>query len=244
MQPRVAYIVFFVLVASSVAAGIDSMLRTERRAQYDVDQALALTLRRCEPDRIDADTISVYRSLITMAEVRDTAYLSFAIAADDERRRPTLTARTGLTIGRLWSLSDQRASGLLSTVAALWLMFSLLWLRHKGTPLVPTLVASDAVRLGGLSYDDTSHRFYAGDHEVKFTPMQRRLMEQFMRAPEHRLRQQDICDELWPKKADASATLYTLIRRLKPVLEAETEVHIECNRGDSYQLTDVRASKF
>ena len=61
-------------------------------------------------------------------------------------------------------------------------------------------------------------------------------MELFWQAPGHRLSQQEICDRLWPKKPDASATLYTLIRRLKPVLRAETGMTIVCRRGDSYQL--------
>lgn len=230
MKPSVAIIVFAVIVTASLAAGIDSMVRTERRAQQEVNYALALTLQCCEPDRIDADTIRVYRSLIAMDGIRDTAYLSLAVTNDEERQHATLKANTGLTLSRLWALSDQRASGALAGVAALWLVISMWLIRNKRRTF------EESVRLGALSYDANGHRFYVRGEEVRFTPMQQMLMEQFMTAPDHLLAQQDICDRLWPKKPDASATLYTLIRRLKPTLEALGGLQVECDRGRSYQL--------
>ena len=229
MKPHVAFVIFMILVGSSVLAGIDSLMRTEQRAQWDVDRALALTLQECEPDRIDADTIRVYRSHLTMMALRDTASLSLAMT-DDERQHATLTASTGLTLGRLWTLSDQRASGVLAGLAAVWMAVSLWFIRRQRRTFV------ESVRLGALSYDATRRRFYAQGEEVRFTPMQLMLMEQFMTAPDHLLSQQDICDRLWPKKPDASATLYTLIRRLKPILDDATGMKIACNRGESYQL--------
>ena len=220
MKPHVAFFVFFLLLATSVAAGIDSLIRTRQHVQQDVNHALSLTLCLCEPDRIDADTIRVYRSFIALDAVRDTAYLSFAMS--DKNRRPVLTANTGLTFARLWSLSDQRASGVLALLAALWLMMTL------------RTTSGSSV----LTYDATQHRFFANGREVHFTPMQRSLMVMFWNAPDHQLTHQDICDQLWPKKPDASATLYTLIRRLKPVLHDATDMTIECQRGDSYQLVE------
>ncbi|MBP5771824.1 MAG: helix-turn-helix domain-containing protein [Bacteroidaceae bacterium] len=232
MKPYLAFSVFLALLISSFAAGIDSLLRTERRAQQDVDHALSLTLRQCSADRIDADTIRVYRSLITCAAVRDTAYLSVAVTDDDRRQQPTLKAKTGLTFSRLWSLSDQRASSVLASLAALWLAGSLWWMRRQQQVLpLPTM------QLGLLCYDENRQRFTAGGEDVHFTPMQQTLMELFWQAPDHLLMQQDICDRLWPKKPDASATLYTLIRRLKPTLDQVAGVNVECDRGRSYRLT-------
>ena len=72
--------------------------------------------------------------------------------------------------------------------------------------------------------------------EVKFTPMQQQLMEMFFNAPSHRLTKQEICDALWPKKPDASDTLYTLIRRLRPILEQNTSLVIESDRRKTYEL--------
>lgn len=54
----------------------------------------------------------------------------------------------------------------------------------------------------------------------------------------HTLSKQDICRRLWPKKPDASATLYTLIKRIKPVIEANSSLKIESDRGRSYTLTN------
>ena len=116
MKPQLAILVFLLLVSSAVLTGIDSLCRTERRAQQAVDQALARTIELCEPDRIDTDTIQVYRSFITMNGVRDTAYLTLDMRG--EERQLKLTARTGLTFAVLWALSDQRASGALSVVAS------------------------------------------------------------------------------------------------------------------------------
>lgn len=217
MKPQSAIIVFIILLASSVLAGIDSLVRAGTQAQHDVDQALTLTLAQCPLDHIDTDTIQVYRSHITMDAVRDTAYLSIADGGHGGEVR--VAACTGLTIGRLWAISDQRASGILAALAALWLLLSVGSIRswhHQPQPLIET----SAVK----------------EHVVHFTPMQQMLMDMFMEAPDHRLSQRDICDRLWPKKPDASATLYTLIRRLKPILEQEMNARIECHRGVSYQL--------
>ena len=47
----------------------------------------------------------------------------------------------------------------------------------------------------------------------------------------------EICKALWPKKPDASETLYTLIRRLKPVIEQHSNLKIESDRSKAYRLT-------
>lgn len=60
----------------------------------------------------------------------------------------------------------------------------------------------------------------------------------FMLSDNHTLSKHDICQRLWPKKPDASATLYTLIKRIKPVIEASSNLRIESDRGKSYTLTD------
>ena len=230
MKPVHAFLVFAILCLSSVAAGIDSLWRTQFRAQQSVDYALEQTLHRCHPDQIDADTIRVYRSLITMAALRDTAYLSVSLVETDKSRQPMLQAHTGLSFADLWILSDQRASCTLASLAALWLLVSL-WLVRRQPERCRNLIA-----LGLLSYDSANGHFYVHNEEVHFTPMQQTLMQLFFLTPDHTLSHQDICDRLWPKKPDASATLYTLIRRLKPILKETANLSIECNRGESYQL--------
>lgn len=72
---------------------------------------------------------------------------------------------------------------------------------------------------------------------IRFTPMQHKLMQMFVNAEDHSLTKTEICEALWPKKDDASETLYTLIRRLKLVLEANSNMRIEADRGRAYRLT-------
>ena len=89
---------------------------------------------------------------------------------------------------------------------------------------------------GGLTLQDG--RFVnAKGCEVKLTPMQQQLMEMLWQSPSHQLSKAEICDALWPKKPDASETIYTLIRRLKPIIEDHADVKIESDRGKSYGLT-------
>ena len=66
--------------------------------------------------------------------------------------------------------------------------------------------------------------------------MQQQLMELFFRAPNHTLSKTEICEALWPKKEDADETLYTLIRRLKPIVEQHSNLKIEADRGKAYEL--------
>ena len=66
--------------------------------------------------------------------------------------------------------------------------------------------------------------------------MQHQIMRLFFEKPNHQLGKQEICDALWPKKPDASDTLYTLIRRLKPVIEKQGGLKIVSERGGNYQL--------
>jgi len=66
--------------------------------------------------------------------------------------------------------------------------------------------------------------------------MQEQLMRMFFASETHCLSKQEICEALWPKKPDASETLYTLIRRLKPITETQANLEIVTERGKDYQL--------
>ena len=68
------------------------------------------------------------------------------------------------------------------------------------------------------------------------TPMQRQLMEMFVASGSHRLSKHEICDALWPKKDDASETLYALISRLKRELDKTSSFDIISDRGRAYIL--------
>ena len=66
--------------------------------------------------------------------------------------------------------------------------------------------------------------------------MQHQLMTLFYESEDGLLTKTDICNALWPKKEDASETLYTLIKRLKPVVEKRSNLQIESLRGRAYRL--------
>ncbi|MGM9634052.1 MAG: winged helix-turn-helix domain-containing protein [Alloprevotella sp.] len=81
-------------------------------------------------------------------------------------------------------------------------------------------------------------RFWdAAERTFTSPPMQHRLMKMFLAAPRHQLSHQAICQTLWPKKDQPADTLYALIKRLKPILEEQMNVKIECQRGQYYRLT-------
>ena len=67
--------------------------------------------------------------------------------------------------------------------------------------------------------------------------MQEKLMMMFFLSSNHQLSKQLICDELWPKKPDASETLYTLVRRIKPIIQTRGNLKIISERGRDYKLS-------
>lgn len=154
----------------------------------------------------------------------------------------------------LFSMSDQRLTIFFSVMAMLCLFFQMSSFYRRRMDVMTVAegslgeVSSEVISnedcpatFGGLWYDNDMQVFKdEGGDTISFTPMQRQLMEMFFRVDSHRLTKQEICDALWPKKEDASETLYTLIRRFKIVLEANSRLKIESDRGRAYLLREVR----
>lgn len=159
-----------------------------------------------------------------------------------------LKGYTRLSAAAVFGMSDQRLPGGLMAAALLWAIGSMLYLRkrEKENPMLQPAEGSvlsagggtqSAPDFGGLTYSDADDRFYAADHTpIRFTPMQQQLMRLFWQAPSHSLTKEEICAVLWPKKDDANDTLYTLIRRLKPIVEEHTRLKIVADRGRNYSL--------
>lgn len=159
-----------------------------------------------------------------------------------------LKGYTRLSAAAVFGMSDQRLPGGLMAAALLWAIGSMLYLRkrEKENPMLQPAEGSvlsagggtqSAPDFGGLTYSDADDRFYAADHTpIRFTPMQQQLMRLFWQAPSHSLTKEEICAVLWPKKDDANNTLYTLIRRLKPIVEEHTQLKIVADRGRNYSL--------
>jgi hypothetical protein len=230
-QQRYAVIVLFALIIASSLTSLGCYSRASRMVTEDMDRALALALKKQQNDVISQDTIRTFNSHLQIAELRGKATLAV------DTRGQKFKAYAHCSEATIFSLSDQRPATILWLLTGFWAM--LMWYRHRkavvSEPLAVAITNGNA--FGGLTYSAEDGRFYAADgYQVQLTPMQHQLMEMFFHSPSHSLTKAEICDALWPKKPDASETLYTLIRRLKSVIEQHSELKIESDRHKSYQL--------
>jgi hypothetical protein len=241
MKPRFAVIVFLFFTISSVLSGMKSFNDTREMVDADLHQALVLTLAAQDHTIITPDTIRNYRASLAIGELRDTAYLAYTLQGEIQAK---------CSMAAVFWLSDQRLSGLFAFFAACWAIASLLWYRRKtlqslsalpnapsSLPYTPSSSPAAEPSLGGLRYDEATQHFYNPQGEpVHLTPMQHHLLTMFFLSPQHELSHSEIADALWPKKPDASETLYTLIRRLKVVLAQHSTLTVVVDRGRSYKL--------
>ena len=217
-------------MASAFCTSMCSFRSASDRIEADVNNALELTLAEMQCDVVSADTIRCYRNYLTIAELKDTACIAMRTVRRGERQETEIVAEANCNFMTVFMLSDQRASGVLLFAGILWIMGSL-WYMRRFKPEV--LV--EGLRYGGLIY--TNEKFMtAKGEQIRLTPMQHTLLEMFMNSENHCLSKQEICDRLWPKKPDASDTLYTLIKRMKPIIEEHSNLKIESDRGKSYTL--------
>lgn len=227
MKQRYAVIVLFALIIASSLTSIGSYSSTSRLVNEDMDRALALALEEQQSDVISQDTIRTFNNHLQIAELRGKATLAV------DTRGQKFRAYAHCSEATIFSLSDQRPATILWMLTGLWAM--LMWYRRPQTAAAIPLSCGNT--FGGLTYSEADSRFYAADgQQVQLTPMQHQLMEMFFHSPSHSLTKTEICDALWPKKPDASETLYTLIRRLKPVVEQHSDLRIESDRSKSYNL--------
>lgn len=172
----------------------------------------------CDSMTISGDTIIIYPQ-----------------TARSEGVKVALRANADCSFATVLSLSDQSLPVTLWFVAMLWGVFSMRYMRKREADGVVVACVRENV---ALHYDESMDTFYnSSGEEVRFTPMQAELMRMFLNAEGHRLSKDEICSTLWPGKDDASETLYTLIRRLKPVIEQRTGMRIESERGRAYKLS-------
>ena len=222
--------IFLFVMLMAVVSAITSYKATSIRISEDVNNALALTKYQMPCDVVSADTIRCYRNNITITELRDTAYLAMRTVRRGNRQETELIAEANCDFVTIFMLSDQRASASLVVISMLWLIGSTLYVhRHK-----PELIVQ-GIAYGGLIFNNDRFCNATGER-IHLTPMQHTLLEMFLKSDDHTLTKQEICDRLWPKKPDANDTLYTLIRRIKPIIEANSNLKIESDRGKSYSL--------
>ena len=221
MKQKYAVVILFSLICASGLTSFKSYRATERVVAEDMTNALTKALAEQQSDVISSDTIRVFNSYLKLELLRGNAVLAVTSRQDGLRCEPKCSVAT------IFAMSDQRPASILWTMALLWGLYCF-WRYRKQVPLVA---------FGGLAYSEAEGRFYdVMGKQVRLTPMQQQLMEMFFRSESHQLSKTEICDALWPKKDDANDTLYTLIRRLKPIIEAHSELKIESDRGRAYEL--------
>ena len=230
MKQKYAVIVFMVLIAASGLTSFSSYSATERLVEDDMSQALALALDEQQNDVISADTIRVFNSHLQLEQLRGHAMLAV------DTRQKCFRCEAKCSAATIFSMSEQRPALVLWMTAMLWAVFCF-WRSRSGEFRVESLEFATAMSFGGLRYSEAEARFFDTEGQrVKLTPMQQQLMEMFFRSESHLLTKTEICNALWPKKEDASETLYTLIRRLKPIIEQHSDLKIEADRGKAYEL--------
>lgn len=240
MNPYHAIIVLLIIVCNIVATGRHGYNRAKNEVIADMNQALAKTLAQKQEAWITPDTIVDYRSHLRIGFLRQSSVIYYAIDEKQsglQSRKMAWRNKNGKSVefrsyancsfASVLAMSDQRPTAALSLAAVLWAAFSMYYFRrqHKGMIVV-----------GGLAMDVARNRFTTlRNVPVGLTPMQQQLLEMLFRAENHQLSKQLICEKLWPKKPDASDTLYTLIRRIKPIL-AGNGLTITTARGKDYRL--------
>ena len=224
------YIVFSFLMLCALCTGINSYNRTKGLIAQDVNSALEQVLAKMPDNVVTTDTIRCYRNCLTIAELKDTAGIAMRTVRRDGRWETKMVAEANCNFATTFMMSDQKASGSLLFIGMLWLLGSLWYVRRNKPELIVQGLA-----YGGIVLHQDTFMTLSGK-QIHLTPMQHSLLKMFITSDTHTLSKQEICDQLWPKKPDASDTLYTLIKRIKPIIETHSTLKIESDRGKSYSL--------
>ncbi len=222
MKKHHPILLFLLLIGSCLWVSIDSYRRTERAIVADLNQALQRTIAEKQSLYLTPDTIATFRSHLQLEPLKQNSIMCYdmqgnssglhskSIQWNEGGRSQAFQGYANCSMATVFSLSDQRPAALLAFLALLCAGYSLR--RRKQRPaLIPIT-------------------------KLPLTPMQRQLMDMFHKSPDSRLAKQTICDTLWPKKPDASTTLYTLVSRLNRILAKHTSLHIDTERGGDYTL--------
>lgn len=250
MNPFIAITVFFSLMIPSLFLSYGNYTTAKEYIIDDVNQALAQTILYKQSDRITADTLKVYRSKLKIDQLKKTSYLAMCTEEPSNvsfcsdtmtykcgEERLHVRAYPNCSKAAIFSMSEQTVPGMLFIVSVLWGMFSVFYLNHKKS-LYPSLHSGNqSIVFGDIMFSDSRSLFYNGNNEeIHFTPMQYAFMKILITSECKKVSINDICKKLWPGKDNSKETLYTLVRRLKPVVESNSNVRIISDKGGYYAL--------
>lgn len=135
-------------------------------------------------------------------------------------------------------LADKTWSGIFLFSALLSGFFSFYLIRMRKSVNLPCRVwPENSIVYGNLTLVCDESTFYRDNREkLKLTPQQYTLMEMFFLSPTRILTRAEICEVFWPGKINADETLNTLVRRLRGLIESQTNLKITTDRGRAYIL--------
>ena len=254
---KLPILIFIVLCFTAVATSYGSYRKAQRNIESDLQQALAKTINEKGVETMRQDSIRAYRSIartegemMTIAvgdetlrrhlrnqQLGEMAFITYTVGRERGRWNVTFNTEAKCSAAMIWSLSDQRLSTWLTVMALLSLALSFRG-RRQGQLTTSREERLSLLRLSrGAQEEDESQPITMDSFSAThLTPMQRQLMEMFVASGSHRLSKHEICDALWPKKDDASETLYALISRLKRELDKTSSFDIISDRGRAYIL--------
>lgn len=250
MKPIIAIIVFFSLMIPSLFLSYGNYTTAKEHIIDDINQALAQTILYKASDRITPDTLKVYRSKLKIEQLKRTSYLAICTEEPSNvsfcsdtmsykcgEERLHVRAYPNCSQAAVFSMSEQTIPGMLFIASLLWGVFSMFYLNHKKS-LYPNLqFDNQSIVFGDITFSDAHSLFYNGNNEeIHFTPMQFAFMKILITSECKKVSVNDICKKLWPGKDNSKETLYTLVRRLKPVVENNSNVRIISNKGGYYSL--------
>lgn len=250
MKPITAIIVFFSLMLPALSVGYNNYAEAKEAIIKDVNQALVKTVLHKMPKEITADTLRVFKSNLQISQLKETSYLSLCtdepskitlcsdtVSFKTDNERLYIRAYPNCSKATIFDISEQTIPGALLTISILWGMFSLLYLRRKENTMSPVAATSHVATFGNLSFSTSSSQFYnAPNEEIHFTPLQLSFMKMLMTSENKKASVDEICLQLWHNKDNAKESLYTLVRRLKPVVESNSNVKIVANKSGHYAL--------
>lgn len=174
----------------------------------------------------------------------DTIFLTNPVTDDKQNVGIAVRGVAQCSMATVFAISDQRLPFVLFLLSVSWAMLAyrrkyfFMPCLSRSVIIAREQTQGDNVQVqgvGGIIFRNEAF-FDKDGQEIHLTPMQRQLLTMFFSSPDHKLLQADICNSLWPKKDDASETLYALITRTKKVIEQRCGIKIEVDRGRGYSL--------
>ncbi len=251
MKKTPAIIVFLSLIIPSILFGCFNYSLAKDSIIEDMNQALAKTLLYEKLDKITPDTLRVFKSNLQIAQLKKTSYLSLCtdepsklslcsdtISYKIEDERLYIRAYPNCSKATIFSVSEQTIPGCLFFISIFWGISSLIYFYKQENSLLASTSDNEMVVYGNLFFSTSSEQFYNEKNEIiYFTPMQLSLMKLLMINESKKVSINDICQNLWPKKENARESLYTLMRRLKPIVERNSNVKIITYKNGHYGLS-------